>query len=316
MGFKVVSVFNIPSRRLAEEMQHSAMSDFECTGVEEYSLNEAEVDELLGIRSYSGGDLPENVLTEVDNRVLSHNFHQKFYFESDKSLEFYTHIKTFYLCEAEHAEIAQTDWNSEWKKHYKPIRVTDSFLILPEWEDASGLPKKNFIKIHPGMGFGTGSHETTHLCVKSFLELENQFPEKTQFMDYGSGSGILGISSLIRIPGSHCVMVDIDQEAHDNCQQNLELNQIAIDRVKMIFVKDRPGEKFKLVFANILQNILLQESSYLLKSVEGNGYLILSGLLVSQLEETLDHYLKSGDCEHLKTEAKGDWGVLVLRKVK
>jgi len=316
MGFKVVSVFNIPSRRLAEEMQHSAMVDFDCTGVEEYSLNEAEVDELLGMRSYSGGDLPEEVLNEVDNRVLTHNFHQKFYFDSDKSFDFFAHIRTIYLCEAEHTEIVQTDWNSEWKKHYKPIRVSDTFLILPEWEASSNLPKNNFVKIHPGMGFGTGSHETTHLCLKSFLELEAQFSEKTQFMDYGSGSGILGISALIRVPRSDCVMVDIDQEAHDNCLQNLELNNIAIDRVKMIFVKDRPAHKFKLVFANILQNILLHESSYLIRSVETSGYLILSGLLVSQLEETLTHYLKSGECEHIKTEAKGEWGVIVLRKAR
>lgn len=316
MGFKVVSVFNIPSRRLAEEMQHVAMADFGSSGVEEYSLSEAEVDELLGMRSYSGGDLPDDVLTEVDNRVLTQNFHQKFYFDNELSFSFLNYVKTKYLCEAEHAEIAETDWNSEWKKHYKPIQVADSFMILPEWEESKQLRASSFVKIHPGMGFGTGSHETTHLCLKSFLELEHDLLNIKNILDYGSGSGILGLSAMIRIPHAKCIMVDIDQEAHDNCLQNLKLNNISLDRVEMVFVKDRPFTKFKLVFANILQNILFQESNYLVQSVEKMGYLILSGLLANQLDETLAHYMNLNLCEHIKTEVKGDWGVIVLRKTR
>ncbi len=314
MGFKVVSVFNIPSRSQAEDMQSIAMNEFGCTGVEEYSLSEAQVDELLGMRSYSGGDLPDDVLMEVDQRVLSHNFHQKFYFDSIQSLEFFEHIKTIFLCEAEHEEIEETDWNSEWKKHYRPIIVSDDFTILPEWEDSSHLKQGSYIKIHPGMGFGTGSHETTHLCIKSFLELEKSIPESSRFMDYGSGSGILGLSALIRITKAYCVMVDIDQEAHDNCVQNMNLNGIDNKCIEMLFVKNRPQEKFQLVFANILQNILLDECRYLIDSVQDGGHLILSGLLVSQLKETLRHYLDEGECEHVKTEEKGDWGAIVLRK--
>lgn len=316
MSHRVVSVFNIPSRSLASEMQHQAMTEFSCTGIEEYSLDEAQVDELLGMRSYSGGDLPEEVLSEVDQRVLTHSFHQKFYFDSELSQDFFDHVKTNFLCEVEHSIIQDTDWNSEWKKHYSPIHVSESFSVLPEWEDARSLKEKGFVKIHPGMGFGTGSHETTHLCLKSFLDLEAQLSEESTFLDYGSGSGILGLAALIRLPKTTCVMVDIDQEAHDNCLQNMELNHITQSRVEMLFVKDRPTKKFNLVFANILRNILFQESNYLIQSVQAGGYLILSGLLENQLEETLEHYLKSGHCHHVKTEVKGDWGAIVLRKVE
>jgi ribosomal protein L11 methylase PrmA len=109
-------------------------------------------------------------------------------------------------------------------------------------------------------------------------------------------------------------MVDIDPEAHRNCTQNMALNQINSDRVDLLLLDERPMTQFPIVFANILQNILHEERDYLIERTAESGYLILSGLLKSQLSETLEFYLTNASIELVNQETKQDWGCIVLRK--
>ncbi|MBY0515809.1 MAG: 50S ribosomal protein L11 methyltransferase, partial [Bacteriovoracaceae bacterium] len=160
MSYYLVTIFNIGDASRAQAIQEIAMDQFNSTGVEEYSIDEARVDEILGSRSYSGGDLPLEVLNEVDQIMHQGQFHNKFFFDENsetKALDFLKVIKTQFLCESQIEKLEDQDWNSEWKKHYKPIDVTENFSILPAWEDPALFERRKIIRIHPGMGFGTGS---------------------------------------------------------------------------------------------------------------------------------------------------------------
>jgi ribosomal protein L11 methyltransferase len=317
MSYHLVTAFNLTDAEAAAELQSIAMEVYSCLGIEEYSLNEPEVDELLGMRSYSGGDLPLDVLEEVDAAMHAGSFHYKFFFSGDQeevAKNFLLTLQTKFLCEAQLETKVDEDWNAEWKKHYRPIHVPGGLVVLPEWEKHEKNSSEAVIRIHPGMGFGTGSHETTFLCLKAFLAIKSELTQKDTVLDYGSGSGILGLATLLYFPEWLALMVDIDPEAHRNCSQNMELNKISKERVSLLLLDERPMSQFPLVFANILQNILHEERDYLIERTAKSGYLILSGLLKSQLSETLEFYLTNPSIELVNQDTKQDWGCIVLRK--
>ena len=174
---------------LADEIDHIACAEYAATGVEDFSIDEAKVDSILGERSYSGGDVPESVIFEVEDTLNTEGLLKKYYFNSkEEAIEFQNYLNT-HGQKLELIESEVEDWNEEWKKTYAPILVSEELEIIPSWnkEDYSSLAK-NQIYIYPGMGFGTGSHETTFLCLKLYTKyLNNRF--KT-CLDFGCGSGI------------------------------------------------------------------------------------------------------------------------------
>lgn len=319
MSYHLVTVFHVPSASAARDLEEMATHVYGCQGIEEYSLDEPQVDALLGERSYSGGDLPFEVLEEVDQAMMKADIHLKFFFSSEAlglAEEFAFRVRSTQLSEVHVETLADQDWNAEWKKHYRPIHITEQLVVLPEWNDPRAYAGKLVVRIHPGMGFGTGSHETTHLCLRAFMGCDLGAREKV-VLDYGSGSGILGIAALVRDSQATADFVDIDPEAHRNCRQNLDLNSIDLQRSRLLLVEDR-GElrkSYPIVFANILQNILHQECQYLISKTAEDGFLILSGLLKSQVEETKELYLASGALELVKLEVLNDWGCVLLRKL-
>ena len=317
MSYHVVTVFNLPAT-LSSTLEGLAMGRFNCSGIEEYALDEAQVDALLGERSYSGGDLPLEVLAEVDEAMHRAAGSYRYFFPEEQlahAQAFLSLIAGHYLCEAQLDTLADEDWNAQWKKHYKPIEVDAQLVVLPEWEDARLRREPHVLRIHPGMGFGTGSHETTFLCLREFLRLPLPFSQAERVLDYGSGSGILGLAALLVAPSWQADMVDIDAQAHRNCRQNMELNHIASARVRLLMVEERPtAGNYPLVFANILQNILFAERDYLIGQTRAGGFLLLSGLLKGQLDETAAHYDASGLVSLKERVEKGDWGALILRK--
>lgn len=319
MSFHRVTVFHIPNHGQAQAIEALAHGQFGCQGIEEYALSEPEVDALLGERSYSGGDLPQEVLDEVDRSVLSKDIHLKIYFAEEdhgRAQDFVVWVKRESLCEVQLETLSDQDWNAEWKKHYSPIEVGSELVVLPEWHDPADFRDRLVVRIHPGMGFGTGSHETTHLCLKHFMHCTLS-AQKQRVLDYGSGSGILGIAALRRFPAWEGDFVDIDEAAHHNCRQNFALNGIVPERARLLLVpaRDQLDPDYPLVFANILQNILHQECDYLITKTAASGYLILSGLLKSQLAETRDHYLSTRKVTLVTEAILNDWGCLLLRKI-
>ncbi len=302
--------------RIVEQL---SQTQYGCDGVEEFSMNEAQVDGLLGERAFSGGDIPQSLIDEVDHSNSAQDLLSFiFYFyqaEAEKRLEnFSTFLAEYPQIKYSVEEKAWQDWNSEWRKHYRPLVVSPNLTIIPEWlrkdDDGPGS-----VYIYPGMGFGTGSHETTFLCLCALEKLINiKFPI-TQCLDFGCGSGILGVSAIERA-GAFVDFCDIDRQALDNTLQNLQLNFQA-DRLQGHALVSRDRFKlektYDLVFANILQHILIQEIDTISTAVRQGGYLVLSGVLNHQVADVITAYKKSG----LRLEeilSRGEWSAILMRR--
>lgn len=316
--FWVVTLFHFqPSQTEWQNVESSAINDFGSLGIEEFSLTEAEVDEILGERSYSGGDLSQDVIDEVESTVLGRPVNYRFFFDNETSAnDFLKSVRTEYLCESQVEEHKNEDWNAEWKKHYSPILVNNTLEIIPSWNKDYKSSAKEQIFIYPGQGFGTGSHETTFLCLKLFTEhLLNKKLETC--LDFGSGSGILGLAFFKFFPDAKVDFYDIDPEANKNCYQNAETNELEDKAFRLLLpeVREKLHKEYDVVFANILENILLLEREGLINYTKVNGALILSGLLKHQADGIKTLYASHGMklISHLE---KGDWAALLFEREK
>ncbi len=314
--FWVVTLFHFqPSPSQWQTVENLAMIDFEAMGIEEFSLSEPEVDAILGDRSYSGGDLPQDVIDEVEARVLGNPINYRFFFSNkDLAENFLNKVRTEFLCESQIEENPAQDWNAEWKKHYSPIKVNDQLEIIPSWRKDFKSNSKHHIYIYPGMGFGTGSHETTFLCLKLFTEfLLSQKIEKV--LDFGSGSGILGLAVFKFFPEAKVDFYDIDPEANKNCYQNAETNNLQEFSFRLLLpeVRSKLLKEYDLVFANILESILILEQESLIAHTKPGGALILSGLLKHQAPGIIEAYSRAG-MKLISHVEKGDWAAILFEK--
>jgi ribosomal protein L11 methyltransferase len=208
--------------------------------------------------------------------------------------------------------VTEKDWTEDWKQYFTPIRINDTFIILPEWleHEPSNLIR---IIITPKMAFGTGHHATTCLCLKilSSLSAKGVINIKDRFLDLGTGSGILGIAGAKL--GLSGLGIDMDPSAVDNARENISLNKVQ-DRFQVktaeisAIERDR---KFNLVFANILASTLVEFVPEILSFLDADRYcLILSGILDKQVQAVTEAYEGSlpGRPEIWK---EGEWAALV-----
>ncbi len=272
-------------------------------------LTEEEIDLELGELSYCGGDLEEKSIERLEDLLSKKK--KKIYFKNESEAQ-----KFQLLIKEENNEIIEIfkseekNWSEEWKKHYEKIHLGyKDLIIVPSWEKKEN--KKSEIYIYPGQGFGTGTHETTRLCLKILKGLENKKVDK--ILDFGCGSGILGIGHH-KLLNSHCVYYDIEKAAIENTLINLELNEVdesyyqCLNPSQKNLIKDH---KYDLIFANILKHVILAESDFL-NSLECNT-LILSGILVGQEIEIIDHFKKINYKNNLMM-VDGDWVSLLMEK--
>ncbi len=313
--FWIVTLFHFsPDEETRLRIEQKSMDQFSALGIEEFSLTEAQVDEILGDRAYSGGDVPETVLDEVEETVLSQPAHYRFFFDSNENAQsFKSFCEKEILAELQLEEQNSQDWNAEWKKHYAPILVNDQFEVIPSWMQDYKSKAKNSLFINPGMGFGTGSHETTFLCLRLLTEATQN--KMASILDFGSGSGILGLASFKFFPDAEIDFYDIDPEANKNCFQNAELNGLENMSFRLVLPEVRHvlKDEYDLVFANILESILLLEQKYLVSVTRPGGLLILSGLLNHQVKGIVQTYEALG-MKLINHLSKGDWSALSFKR--
>ncbi|MBT3983063.1 MAG: methyltransferase [Bacteriovoracaceae bacterium] len=316
---EVVIDFHGHYGQLKSSVQDIAFSEYGCQGSCEYSMDEPEVDEILGERSYSGGDLPLDVIEEVESKVLgSSEFRVGYFYNENEYLErasaFVNKLeKKFPEITASLTLKEEKDWNTEWRKSYGKIVIDDELSIIPSWEKET--LKRDELYIYPGQGFGTGSHETTFLCLEAFCKLIVDLDGAPCVLDFGCGSGILGIAALKK-KIKNVQFFDIDDEALENCHQNIELNEMHCLGGFVVTKNKRDlDQKFDLVFANILLDILTDEHNFLLEKTKPGGILIVSGILKCQKEELIQFYTKDSGFEELFYSEKNDWGMVVFKRV-
>ncbi len=204
-------------------------------------------------------------------------------------------------------ELAEEDWNAKWKESFQGIDLSPHWKILPYWKKSeASVHNLPVIWINPGAGFGTGTHETTQLCLQA---ISQYVQEGWKTLDFGSGSGILSVASAIK--GAKVAAIEIDTLAEDNARENARLNAV-IDRIGFFRDLDEMSGKFNLVVANILKNVLLQYAEQLVGCVKENGILVLSGLIENDVPDVKRCYsLLLGGKEPQILE-KNEWRALVF----
>lgn len=168
-------------------------------------------------------------------------------------------------------------WERVWMEDFKPMRFGNNLWIIPSWSEA---PNKNAtnLKLDPGLAFGTGTHETTALCLEW---LDGADLQGKTVIDFGCGSGVLAIAALL-LGAKQAWACDIDPQALLATQSNADQNGVA-DRLHCVLAKDLPNHQvFDLVLANILAGPLVELAEQLTALCKSGGSLVLSGILATQ----------------------------------
>ena len=210
------------------------------------------------------------------------------------------------------------DWINNWKQYFHQFYV-DDILIIPSWEEVRKEDEdKMIIHIDPGTAFGTGMHETTQLCMR---QLKKYVTEETELLDVGTGSGILLIVAL-KLGAKHAVGTDLDPCAISATEENLEANEIAPGSMDVLIgniiddkaVQDQVGyEKYDIVAANILADVLVPLTPVILNQMKKGGIYITSGI-IDEKEEVVVEAVKKAGLEVLEVTHQGEWVSVTARK--
>jgi ribosomal protein L11 methyltransferase len=184
-----------------------------------------------------------------------------------------------------HDSFQDRDWQQAYRQHFKPLQCAPNLWIVPSWIEPPD-PQATIVQLDPGLAFGTGSHPTTALCLAWLAE---QQLENLELIDFGCGSGILAIAA-IKLGAGRVLAVDIDQQALVACQSNMEMNAITNQQIQVSLPEAMAADKVDLLMANILAGPLVELSSHFADLVKANGKIVLSGILISQLQNIQSAY--------------------------
>jgi ribosomal protein L11 methyltransferase len=200
-------------------------------------------------------------------------------------------------------EIAQRDWLEEWKRNWQPVEV-GRFIIAPPWSELSNTHERLVIRIEPGMAFGTGTHETTRLCLQA---IQKHFSGGS-FLDVGTGTGILAIAAAKLFPEARIEAFDTDAEAIAIARENAAANNVQIDfRAGSI---DDSTASADLVCANLTADTIVAILRTLVSLTCGK--LILSGILETQVE-LVQAGLSDCGISEFEIAQDGEWVALIIQ---
>ena len=212
--------------------------------------------------------------------------------------------------------VENRDWFRVWRENFAPTALTAETLVIPAWMEPDPGEKRLVLKIYPGLGFGTGTHETTRLAA-SLIEAE--IAEKSDrsagienLLDIGTGSGILAILAARRGIG-RVTALDIDRDALDNARENLAHNGVGQKVELSLQPLKEINEKYDLVVANIVAPVLRELAPQFSRLLQPAGCLILSGMLHDQAEEIAQLLSTMGLACGPRRDL-GEWAAFTCRK--
>ena len=202
------------------------------------------------------------------------------------------------------------DWKDKWKEYFKPFRVSNRIVIKPTWEDYATKAGEVVIEIDPGMAFGTGTHETTSMCIQM---IEKYMKPGDNVLDAGCGSGILAIAAAL-LGAKKALGVDIDETAVEVAKENIEKNNVA-EVASAEYGDITKGVNFKgeLVVANLMAELICMLSPDVPAHLIDGGLFISSGILVEK-EDMVKKALEDAGFAIVEIEEKGEWCCIVARK--
>ncbi|MFC4698599.1 50S ribosomal protein L11 methyltransferase [Glaciecola siphonariae] len=200
-------------------------------------------------------------------------------------------------------QLEDKEWEREWMENFHPMKFGERLWICPSWRDAPDPSAVN-VKLDPGLAFGTGTHPTTSLCLKW---LDAQTLEQSTMVDFGCGSGILAVAAL-KLGAKRVIGIDIDPQALLASEQNAANNEVA-DKLELYLPQSQPSLQADVVMANILAAPLKELSSVITGFCRPGTSLVMSGILLSQVNEVLSKYEQNFAFDAVVSE--GEWVRLV-----
>lgn len=213
--------------------------------------------------------------------------------------------------------VREEDWENNWKQYFHPTEVGERILIKPEWEELKEPTDRLVFNINPGMSFGTGSHETTQLCIEA---LEKVITPEDEVLDLGCGSGILSIISLM-LGAKSAFAVDIDPNAVDIAKENAKRNDITsgfLAKAGNILTDkalcDEISEKkYPVVVANIVADVIIALLPFAVSVLSDSGTLITSGIIEDRIGDVEEAMQKEGLTQY-EIRRKGEWASIIYKK--
>ncbi|MGL6173600.1 MAG: 50S ribosomal protein L11 methyltransferase [Cellulosilyticaceae bacterium] len=206
-------------------------------------------------------------------------------------------------------DIPEERWANEWKKYYKPVKLGKNIVIKPTWEEYPATSEL-IIEMDPGMAFGTGTHETTAMCVEL---LEENITTKDIVIDIGTGSGILGILAA-KMGASKVVGVDIDPVAVRVANENIRTNNVdEVMEAKAGNLIDVIAEKGNIVVSNIIADVIIMLCDQVDQVIAEDGIWISSGIINSRKEDVTEAMKRNG-WHIIKVMEQKEWVAIVAKR--
>ncbi|MCR2820449.1 50S ribosomal protein L11 methyltransferase [Lederbergia panacisoli] len=208
-------------------------------------------------------------------------------------------------------EVKEEDWATAWKKYYHPVKISETFTIVPTWEEYERVNSDELIiELDPGMAFGTGTHPTTVMCIQA---LERTVQKGSNVIDVGTGSGVLSIAAAL-LGAKKVLALDLDEVAIESAKQNIELNHVSdmID-VQQGNLLEGIETQSDIVVANILADVIIRFTDDAASIVKQGGYFITSGIIQPKKSEVKDAIISAGFSIE-ETLVMEDWVAFIARR--
>ena len=206
---------------------------------------------------------------------------------------------------------AEEDWAENWKKAFKPLRLGSHMLVKPGWADCEVLPGDKVIEIDPGMAFGTGTHETTGMCVEL---VEKYVAPGASAIDVGTGTGILAIAAA-HMGARDVLAIDIDRVAVRVAKENVRINGFEdVIRCQAGDLLENVDEVADVVIANIISDVIVMIAAPVKAHIRPGGVFICSGVSAERRQDVLDA-LNAAGYALLDVCDRGGWCAMAARKV-
>lgn len=208
-------------------------------------------------------------------------------------------------------KVNEQDWENNWKKYYKPTKVGNKIVVKPIWEEYSKKDDEIILELDPGMAFGTGTHETTRMCIKA---LEKYVKDDSTVFDIGTGSGILSIAAA-KLKAKKVIGVDLDPVAVDSAKQNVGFNKLNNIEILHGNLMEVVKGKADIVIANIIADIILFLTKDAKNFIKEDGYFISSGIILDRKDDVVKCLEENGfTIEELNID--GEWCCIVAKEGK
>ena len=208
------------------------------------------------------------------------------------------------------------DWNTEWKKYFKPIKIGKGIVIKPSWEsidEESSISSRDsiVIELDPGLAFGTGTHETTRMCLEF---IEKYIKKGMKVYDVGCGSGILALAAA-KLGASEVLGIDLDGDAVKAAKENVKINkeEEICKIVQGDLLSDLSGPA-DLLMANIIFDVILELLETAVPFVKKGGCFIISGILEEKTDQMIKAIKASKDFDLIEKKTDNGWSAMVLER--